>query len=113
MENFHLMGILHKGSSEFLSPIMLIKKSHDGAKLNKEQEYHMVVDFKHLNSHLLDIEFSYAEVKHVLHKIGQSQSRVYSVLDLKHTFYCLNLDEESIQYTSCYASPGSLVLQFR
>ncbi len=35
MEKLHQMGILRRGSSEFLSPIMLIKKSHSGAKLNK------------------------------------------------------------------------------
>ncbi len=90
MEKFYLMGILHKGSSEFLSHIMLIKKPHDGPKLNKEQEYRMAVDFKNFNSHLPDIKFSYPEVKHVLHRIGRSQSRVYSVLDLKHTFYLLH-----------------------
>ncbi len=66
------MGILRKGSSEFLSPVMLIKKSHDGSRLNAKQEYCMVVDFKHLNSHLPDIKFSYPEVKHILHKIGRS-----------------------------------------
>ncbi len=32
------MGILHRGSIEFLSPIMLIKKSHSGAKLAKSPE---------------------------------------------------------------------------
>ncbi len=30
MEKLRQMGILHKGSSEFLSPIMLIKMSHSG-----------------------------------------------------------------------------------
>ncbi len=112
MKKYRLMGILHKVLSEFLSPIMFINKSHDETKLNKEQEYHMVVDFKHLNSHLPEIKFSYPEDKHVLHKIGRSKSRVYSVLDLKHAFYCINLDEESIQYIYCCASPGSPVLQF-
>ncbi len=91
----------------------MIKKYHNGTKLNKEEEYRMIVDFKHLNSHLPDIKFSYPEVKHVLHKIGRCKSRVCSVLDLKYAFYCINLDEESIQYTSCCASPGSPVLQFR
>ncbi len=33
MEKLLQMGILCRGSSEFLSPIMLIKKSHSGAKL--------------------------------------------------------------------------------
>ncbi len=79
LEKYRLMGILRKGSSEFLSPVMLIKKSHDGSRLNAKQEYRMVVDFKHLNSHLPDIKFSYPEVKHILHKIGRSESDIYSV----------------------------------
>ncbi len=93
-------------------PIMLIKKSHSGAKLNKTPEYHLVIDFKYLNSHLADIKFSYPEIKHVLHKIGRHSSRVYSVLDLKHAFHSINLTEDSKQYTSCCASPGSPTYQY-
>ncbi len=111
MEKLRQMGILRRGSSEFLSPIMLIKKSHLGAKFNKVPEYHLVVDFKYLNSHLPDIKFSYPEIKHVLHKIGRHSSRVYSVLDLKHAFHSINLNEDRKQYTSC-ASPGSPTYQY-
>ncbi len=90
MEKLRQMGIF-----EFLSTIMLIIKSHSGAKLNKAPEYHLVVDFKYLNSHLPDIKFSYPEIKHFLHKIGRHSSRVYSVLDLKHAFHSINLTEDS------------------
>ncbi len=75
MEKLHQMGILSRGSSEFLSPIMLIKRPHSDAKLNKAPEYLLVVDFKYLNSHLPDIKFSYPEIKDLLHKIGR-QSRL-------------------------------------
>ncbi len=91
---------------------MLIKKSHSGATLNKAPEYRLVVDFKYLNSHLPDIKFSYPEIKHVLHKIGRHPSRVYGVLDLKHAFHSINLTEDSKQYTSCCASPGSPTYQY-
>ncbi len=99
--------ILHQGSSEFLSPIMLVEKSHSSAKLAKSPEYHLVVDFKYLNSHLPHIKFSYPEIKHVLHKIGRHSSCEFSVLDLKHAFHFINLTEESKQYTSCCASLGA------
>ncbi len=112
MEKLRQMGILHKGSSEFLSPIMLIKKSHNGAKLNKTPEYRLEVDFKYLHSHLPDIKFSYPEIKHVLHKIGRHSSHVYSVLNLKHIFHSINLTENSKKCTSCCASPGSPTYQF-
>ncbi len=73
MEKLRKMGMLCRGSNEFLLPMMLIKKSHSGAKLCKSAEYHPVIDFKYLNSHLPEIKFSYPEIKHVLHKIGRSQ----------------------------------------
>ncbi len=87
MEKLCQMGILHRGLSEFLSLIMLIKKSHSGAKLAKSPEYNPVVDFKYLNSHLPDIKYSYPEIKHVLHKIGRHSSQVFSMLDLKLAFH--------------------------
>ncbi len=91
---------------------MLIKKSHTGLKLKKASEYCLVVGFKYLNLHLPNIKFSYPEIKHVLHKIGRHSSHVVSVLDLKHQFHSINLTEESKQYTSCYASPGSPTYQY-
>ncbi len=112
MEKLCQMDILRRGSSEFLSPIMIIKKSHNGAKLNKAPEYRLVVDFKYMNSHLPEIKFSYLIIKHVLHKIGRHSSRVFSILDLKHSFHCINLTEESKQYTSSCASPGSPTYQY-
>ncbi len=83
MEKLCQMGILRRGFNEFLSPIILIKKSHSGAKLNKAPEYHLVVDFKYLNSHLQDIKFSYPEIKHVLHKIGRHFSLWCAGLEIR------------------------------
>ncbi len=45
MEKLCQMGILRSGCSEFLSPIMLLKKSYSGEKLNKAREYRLEVDF--------------------------------------------------------------------
>ncbi len=112
MEKLRKMGILRRGSSEFLSPIMLIKKSHSRAKLAKSVQYCLVVDIKYLNSHLPDIKFSYPEIKNVLHTIGRYSSKVYSVLDMKHAFHSINLTEESKQFTSCCASLSSPTYQF-
>ncbi len=112
MEKLRQMGILRRGSSEFLFPIMLIKKSHSFAKLAKSLEYRLVVDFKYLNSHLLDIKFSYTRIRHVLHKIGRHSSCLFSVFNLKQKFHSINLTEERKQYTSCCAFPGPLTYQF-
>jgi hypothetical protein len=58
MEKLRLMGILQRGSSQFLSPVMLIPKAHSGSKLSTSPEYRLVVDFKYLNSFLPDVKFS-------------------------------------------------------
>ncbi len=39
MEKLRQMGILRRGSSEFISPLILIKKSHSSEKLAKSPEY--------------------------------------------------------------------------
>ncbi len=70
------------------------------------------MDFKYLNSHLPDIEFSYPEIKHVLHKIGRHSSHVYNVLQLKLAFHSINLTVDSKQYTSCCVSPVSPTYQY-
>ncbi len=56
-----------------------------------------------------DIKFSYPEIKHVLYKIGRHSSCVFGILDLKYA--SINLTEESKQYTSFCASPGSPTYQ--
>ncbi len=38
LEKYRLMGILRKGSNEFLSSVLFIKKSLDGTRLNTKQE---------------------------------------------------------------------------
>ncbi len=90
---------------------MVVKKSHSGAKLNKARKY-LVLDFKYLNSQLLDIKFGYPEIKYVLHKIGRHSSWVYSVLEMKHAVHSINLTEDSKQCTSCCASPRSPTYQY-
>ncbi len=86
-----------------MSPITLIKKSYTDSSLGTSPEYHLVVNFKYLNSHLPDVKFSYPEDKHILHKIGRSSAKIYSVLDLRAAFHSINL--------SVYASPGSSTYQ--
>ncbi len=107
LKNIMTMGILCRGSSEFLSPIMLIKKSHSGSTLGTAPEYILVVDFMYLNSHLPDVKLSYPEVKHILNKIDRSSANIFSVVDLKSAFHSINLSEDSKKFTGCCASPGS------
>ena len=112
LRKLQLMGILRRGSSEFLSPIMLIAKSHSGQKLSKAAPWRAVANFQYLNKHLPDVKFSYPDVKHVLHKIGRSRARIFSVLDLKHAFYSINLNPDSVKYTTVCGSPGSPSYQY-
>ncbi len=45
-------------------------------------------------------------------KFAETESCIYSVLDLKHAFHSINLTEDSKQYMSCCASPVYQLNQF-
>lgn len=108
------MGIVEKTfGSEFMSPIILVPKSHSGAKLGTDKQMRVVVDFKYLNNHLPQTRFSYPDLKYVLQKIGASKATVFSVLDLKNAFFSIALDPKSRPYTATCAGPGFRTMVFR
>ena len=110
-----LQGILRRGTSEFLSPVMIIAKSHSGAKLKspKSTNFRLLCDYRFLNQYLPKLKFSYPELKYILRKIGASEAKVFSVLDLKTAFYAINLHPDSIKYTTCCAYVGGPCYQHR
>ncbi len=112
LKKFEQLGILQKGYSEFLSPVMLISKAHTGEVLDHSQPVRLLADFRHLNKHLQNIKFSYPEVKYILQKVGKTKPTVFSLLDLKHAFYSILLHPDSRKYTTICAAPGSISYRF-
>ena len=85
------MGILQEDTSQYSSPIMLIKKKDTTSK-------RLVADFRFLNNRILKQNLPFPLVKDAIQIIGHSEATVISVLDLKEAYHCLNLTPECQKY---------------
>lgn len=65
-------------------------------------------DFRTLNSRLESVQWPMPAVKQVLARLGRT--KYVSVLDASHSFYCIELDEESKIYTGFQACERSYVM---
>ena len=65
-------------------------------------------DFRTLNSRLETVQWPMPAVKQVLARLGRT--KYVSVLDASHSFYCIELDEESKIYTGFQACERSYVM---
>ena len=87
-----LLGYLKKGLSSYSSPIMLIPRKNSSIK------WRLVTDFRFLNTRLVRLNPSIPLVRDMLRTIGESNSNMLSVIDLRDAFHTLRLTENSKQY---------------
>ena len=87
-----LLGYLKKGLSSYSSPIMLIPRKNSSVK------WRLVTDFRFLNTRLVRLNPSIPLVRDMLRTIGESNSNMLSVIDLRDAFHTLRLTENSKQY---------------
>ena len=94
------MGILKEGFLAYSSPVMLISR-----KLTKDKR--VVTDFRHLNVRIAKNNLAYPLVRDMFSMLGNSNCKVFSVLDLKDTFHSLRLSENSKRYCGILPYFGS------
>ncbi|XP_076659907.1 uncharacterized protein LOC143363195 [Halictus rubicundus] len=82
--------IIRESTSEYASPIVLVKK--------KTGETRMCVDFRKLNKVTLRDNFPLPLIEDQLDLLGGK--KYFTSLDLKDGFFHIKMDEESIKYTS-------------
>jgi rhodanese-related sulfurtransferase len=91
LEKLVKMGILEEGTSQYSSPVMLLRKKDTKSR-------RLVSDLRFLNQRILKRNYPFPLIKDALQIIGHSKAQVMSVLDLKEAYHCLNLTSESSQY---------------
>lgn len=101
------LGILKKGCSAYSSPCLLIKKP------NTADEWRFVSDFRFLNTRVITAQQNYLSFQNVLQKVGKSESKVLSVIDLKSAFHALPLSSRSQPYTGICPYPGAPMYMYR
>ena len=91
MKRLCYLGILKKGFSAHLSPVMLISR-----KVTKDKM--VVTDFRHLNIRIAKNTLAYPLLKDAFSVLSSSRCDILSVSDLKEAIHSLRLLENSKRY---------------
>ncbi|GFT27591.1 hypothetical protein TNCV_4559421 [Trichonephila clavipes] len=89
-------GIIRPSSSEYASPIVMVKK--------KEGSSRMCIDYRKLNQKLVKDKFSLPIIEDVLDTLQEAKE--YSTLDLRNGFFHVDVDEDCRKYTSFIVPKG-------
>lgn len=93
------LGILQQGHTPYTSPVLLVKKKDTNDR-------RVVCDLRHLNSRCVSANSDVVTISDILQKLGKSNCKVFSVLDLKSAFHCLKLSPSSMAYTGLASYRG-------
>ena len=93
--------IIEPSDSYWAAPVVMCKK--------KDGTYRFAVDYRDLNAVTEPINFPLPRLEDVIDSVGESNSKVFTVLDLKAGFHQIFLDEETkhkttfITHRGCYS----------
>lgn len=93
------LGILQQGHTPYTSPVLLVKKRDSSEK-------RCVVDLRFLNNRCVNANSDVVTIHDILQKLGKSNCKVLSVIDLKSAFHCLSLSTKSQAYTGISSYRG-------
>ncbi|GFY00881.1 retrovirus-related Pol polyprotein from transposon 412 [Trichonephila clavipes] len=89
-------GIIRPSSAEYASPIVMVKK--------KDGSSRMCIDYRKLNQKLVKDKFPSPIIEDVLDTL--QEAKVYSTLDLRNSFFHVDIDEDCRKYTSFIVPDG-------
>ena len=95
-------GIIEPSSSNYSSPIVLVKK--------KDGSPRFCVDYRKLNGQILDEASALPIINEVLRDL--SSAKIFSVLDLKNGYWQVPMDDNSKRLTA-FTTPDGATFQFR
>ncbi|GFU87488.1 hypothetical protein TNCV_2446221 [Trichonephila clavipes] len=89
-------GIIRPSSSEYTSPIVMVKKKNGSSR--------MCIGYRKLNQKLVKDKFPLPLIEDVLDTL--QEAKVYSTLDLRNGFFHVDVDEDCRKYTSFIVADG-------
>ena len=98
MEN----GIVERSTSDWLSPVILVKKS--------DNTWRLVIDYRGLNKLVKPVYFPLPRHEDVIDALGQKDASIFSTLDLAQAFLQTELDPATKHKTGFITHHG--VFQF-
>ena len=100
MRRLELMGIIKEGLASFNSPVMLVEKKDSKAKRR------IVLDLRKLNSLIDKVNYPFPLVEDCLENIGNRQSCILSVLDIRDAFFSIKISKASQKFTGVSTYTG-------
>ena len=85
------MGVIRQGTSQYSSPVMLVKKKDTTA-------LRLCTDFRHLNTKIKKRNLPFPLLRDTIQIIGHAQPQVLSVIDLKEAYHSLSLSKKASSY---------------
>ena len=85
-------GVIVESDSTWAAPVVMIKK--------KDNTFRFAVDFRGLNARTVPMNFPIPDLQDALDSIGTSQSKIFSTMDLKSSFWQIPLDLETAHKTT-------------
>ncbi|XP_058128511.1 uncharacterized protein LOC131292791 [Anopheles ziemanni] len=89
-------GIIQPSRSPYASAVVVVPK--------KDGSYRMCVDYREVNKLIVRDSYPMPNVEEQIDQLADA--RVYSVLDLKNSYFHVKVEEKSRQYTSFVTSDG-------
>lgn len=89
-------GIIQVSRSPFASPVVVVAK--------KDGRHRICIDYRRLNQQIIRDHFPFPLIEDQLDKLANS--RIYSTLDLKDSYFHVTIDERDRKYTSFVTTNG-------
>ena len=100
-EEMERHGIISKSTSQWTSPVILVRK--------KSGDYRFAVDFRALNNVTEPIHFPVTHFQDAVDSIGQASAAIYSVLDMHSGFWQIPLHSDTKHKTGFTTHEGNYI----
>lgn len=89
-------GIISRSTSEYASPIVLVKK--------KDGSMRLCIDYRRLNKNIIKERFPFPDMQEQLDQL--QNARIFSTLDLENGFFHVPMEKHSKKYTAFCTHKG-------
>lgn len=100
-------GVIERCSSDYNSPCLLVAKKDEGGKT---AGYRLVIDYRMLNKVIESIVYPMPRIQDIL--CSFAGCTVFSVMDIRHAYYTIRIDDKSKKLTAFSCELGKFVFNF-
>ena len=108
LDKMESQGIIRKALSNYCSPLLLVKRKLPDNSI----KFRICGDYRILNSRLEKAHFSQYLATDALERLGKSEAKCVSIVDLKEAYHTIRIDPQSQYLTGISPYTGSSQYQY-